>query len=137
MHSYLISLRITGEDLDHKRVSADLGIEPTQIRIRGQPRPGSKSVWRDTMWEYEVRPSSGKDWDSLEQGLKKIALRFQPQKEILRRYQQQFKVELFCGHFSSGFNGGPTLSPEILKQLGEFGVEVSLDTYSSADSSDE
>jgi hypothetical protein len=38
---------------------------------------------------------------------------------------------LWCGHFSSSFGGGPTLSPQILRVLADFGVELILDTYVS------
>jgi hypothetical protein len=130
MHSYLVSLRINGDALNLKEISSELGIEPTQTRMKGQPR-GGKSIWTDYMWEYEARPSKGKDWDSLEDALKAILSKFRARKKILSRYQRKFKVGLFCGHFSSSFDGGPTLSPLVLKQLGHFGVELFIDTYLS------
>jgi hypothetical protein len=40
-------------------------------------------------------------------------------------------VFLWCGDFSSSFGGGPRLSPQILKALGDFGVELILETYFS------
>jgi hypothetical protein len=82
------------------------------------------------MWEYEVRP--GNDvvvWDSLENGLRSVLSVFAACTEELRKYQQRFKVLLWCGDFSSSFGGGPTLSPTILKALGDFGVELILQTY--------
>jgi hypothetical protein len=45
-------------------------------------------------------------------------------------------VILWCGHFQSSFDGGPTLSPELLKQLGEFEVELFIDNYFSEERSD-
>jgi hypothetical protein len=53
---------------------------------------------------------------------------------MLREYQQRFDVCLFCGHFTSNFDGGPTFSPSLLEELGDFGVELFLDTYHSAES---
>jgi hypothetical protein len=135
MHSYLVALRITGKALNVTDVTHMLGITPTQTRIQGQLRPGGRSVWDESMWEYEVRGNNRKgEWRSLEGGLDKILSRFAPSKKILRRYQRGFKVQLFCGHFSSSFNGGPKLSPALLKRLGNFGVELFLDTYSSIQS---
>ena len=90
------------------------------------------------MWEYEVLPSNKKsksEWSSLEEGLAEILLTFRTHKRMLRQFQRRFKVCLFCGHFSSSFDGGPTLSPSLLRQLGDFGVELFLDTYFSDDSS--
>jgi hypothetical protein len=68
-------------------------------------------VWDESMWEYEVRPNRNRkrDWSSLElePGLTKIASAFRSRKRLLRNYQRRFKVCIFCGHFSSSFNGGP------------------------------
>jgi hypothetical protein len=86
------------------------------------------------MWEYEAKPSNEeREWQSLEQGLQTLLSMFASRLASLREYQQRFKVSLFCGHFTSSFNGGPTLSPSMLEQLGEFGVELFLDTYCSDD----
>jgi hypothetical protein len=84
------------------------------------------------MWEYEVRP--GKDkvaWDSFEDGLRTLHSVFISRKKALLEYQQRFKVFLWCGHFSSSFGGGPTLSPSILTALGDLGVELVLASYFS------
>jgi hypothetical protein len=131
MHTYSVALRICGADLDLTDISAKLGLNPTQTRIIGQPR-SPKSVWPESMWEYEVWP--GQDvvmWDSLEDGLRSLVSAFASCKEELRKYQQRYNVSLWCGHFSSSFNGGPVLSPTILKALGDFGVELILETYFS------
>ena len=86
------------------------------------------------MWEYEVRPGDGKTvWDSLEDGVQTVISAFVSREGELRNFQQRYKVFLWCGHFSSSFCGGPTLSPQILKALADFGVELILDTYSSYD----
>jgi hypothetical protein len=137
MHSYLVALRISGPTLDVADVTAKLSLKPSQTRIAGQSRPGVKSVWDESMWEYEVRPNRNPkcDWSSLEQGLTKIISAFRSRKRLLRNYQRRSKVRIFCGHFSSSFNGGPTLSPSLLKELGNLGVELFLDTYSSSDAS--
>jgi len=87
------------------------------------------------MWEYEAKPTNGeREWRSLEEGLNAILSMIASRQRTLREYQQRFKVSLFCGHFTSSFDGGPTLSPSMLERLGEFGVELFLDTYCSEDS---
>jgi hypothetical protein len=84
------------------------------------------------MWEYEVRPGEDKVmWDSLEDGLQTLISAFVLREAALRNYQRRFKVFLWCGDFSSSFGGGPRLSPQILKALGDFGVELILETYFS------
>jgi hypothetical protein len=133
MHTYSVALRITGTDLDLPDISAKLRLKPTQTRVIGQAR-SPNSVWDESLWEYEVRPGEDKPvWDSLESGLQTLILAFVSRKEELRDYQQRYKVFLWCGHFSRSFCGGPTLSPQILKDLADFGIELILDTYSSYD----
>ena len=84
------------------------------------------------MWEYEVRPGEDKvGWDSLEDGLQTVISAFVPRERELRNYQQQYRVFLWCGYFSTSFCGGPALSPQILRALADFGVELILDTYAS------
>jgi Domain of unknown function (DUF4279) len=130
----LVSLRISGHALDPSKITSEPGIEPTQVRIKGQPRPGGKSVWDESMWEYEPTPSGReREWRSLEEGLRAVLSLFASRQQLLRDYQQRFRVCLFCGHFTSSFNGGPTLAPSLLKELGDFGVELFLDTYGSGE----
>src|SRR5438552_982902 len=135
MHSYLVSLRISDKTLDPSTITSELGIEPTQVRIEGQARPGGGSAWDESMWEYEAKANNGgREWHSLEQGLQALLSMFASRQATLREYQQRFKLSLFCGHFTSSFNGGPTFSPSLLKELGDFGVELFLDTYCSGES---
>jgi hypothetical protein len=56
MHTYSVALRISGTDLDVDEVSAKLRLKPTQTRVIGQPRYSDKSVWSESMWEYEYDP---------------------------------------------------------------------------------
>jgi hypothetical protein len=131
MHEYSVALRISGVKLDPAEVTARLGLIPTQVRIAGQPRPGGKSVWDEAMWEYEVWADGKSAWSSLEEGLRTLLSAFRLSNEILEHYQRSFRVFLWCGHFSSSFDGGPTFSSTMLQQLGDFGVESCLDTYFS------
>jgi hypothetical protein len=132
MHEYSVALRISGTKLDPTEVTMRLHLTPTQVRIAGQPRPGGKSAWDESMWEFEVRPDGKTAWPSLEEGLRTLLSSFQSLHETREHYQREFHVFLWCGHFSSSFDGGPALSSTLLKQLGDFGVELHLDTYSSA-----
>jgi hypothetical protein len=131
MHEYSVALRISGAKLDTTEVTARLHLAPTQVRIAGQPRPGGKSVWDESMWEYEVLPEGKAAWSSLEEGLRTLLSAFQWLNATLEHYRRNFHVFLWCGQFSSSFDGGPTFSSTLLKQLGDFGVELYLDTYSS------
>jgi hypothetical protein len=106
----------------------DLGLDPTLTNVVGDPR-SPNTVWKTTTWELEVFPTGGSYWDSLESGLAALLKLFVPHKNALQEYRNRYEVFIWCGHFSSSFDGGPLLSAEILKALGEFGVPMELDTY--------
>ena len=135
MHEYSVALRINGAKLDPTEVTTRLGLTPTQVRTAGQLR-SDKSVWNESMWEYEVRPKGKTYWASLGEGLETVLGAFESRIATVQHYQSASHVFLWCGHFSSSFSGGPTFSPSLLKQLGEFGVELVLDTHFVDDSRD-
>jgi hypothetical protein len=96
MHTYSVALRISGTDLDVDEVSAKLRLKPTQTRVIGQPRYSDKSVWSESMWEYDVRPSEGKVvWDSLEDGLRTLLSAFVSREVELREISSD--TESSCG----------------------------------------
>ena len=138
MHSYTLSLRIESPTLDTSRVTKELGITPTQTRAVGQYR-GPSSLWTEALWEFDVgpvRPGLAAErkpgwpgWDSLEKAFEKLLGIFSPHAGLIQSYRQHHEVYFWVGHFSSSFDGGPRLSPEILKALGDFGVPVWVDTH--------
>lgn len=138
MHSYTVSLRIESAKLDTSRVTEELGITPWQTRFVGQYR-GPTSVWSEALWEFEVAPEQPDvapenwphwaQWESLEKAFEKLLSIFAPHAKRIQSYKQDHKVYIWVGHFSSSFDGGPRLSAEILKALGDFGVPVWVDTH--------
>jgi len=88
-------------------------------------------VWEKALWEFEVLPEGRSDWDSLEIGLATLLNIFSSRTKALQEYSKNHDVYIWCGLFSSRFAGGPHLSAEILKRLGDFGMSLWLDTYSS------
>jgi Domain of unknown function (DUF4279) len=135
MHSYSVEFRILSEseDLDIKAISENLGMTATNTRQRGEAKSASR-VFAESMWGYSVYPEHGlKDWDSLEEALESLLAILMPLKDKIREYILKYKVVVWCGHFTSSFDGGPTFSPEVLEKLSALGVELFLDTYCSSD----
>jgi len=138
MHSYTVSLRIESATLDASRITEELGVTPTQTRAVGQFR-GARSVWTEALWEFDVTPNQSDvavenwpdwpQWESLEKAFEKLLRTFSHQVPLIQDYRRHHDVYLWVGHFSSSFDGGPRLSPEILKALGSFGVPVWIDTH--------
>jgi hypothetical protein len=130
MHNYTVSLRISSAALDAAQATRELGLAPTQTRKVGD-RKSADEVWDKALWELEVFPKGRTDWDSLEAGLIALLKIFAPQTKAIQEYGKKHDVFIWCGHFSSSFDGGPRLSAEILRALGEFGVPLWFDAYSS------
>ena len=138
MHEYTVELRIYGRDLNITSVTEQSGLEPSLVRKVGDRRSETLQ-WDEAMWAYNGFPQSaeGVTWPSLEEGLSFLLARLQPLKDILETYKSEQKIILWCGHFQSDSNASTTLSAEILKKLGDFGVELFIDNYYSLDSEEE
>lgn len=131
MHRYTVELRIVGQTLDPDEVTRMLGLVPTRVAKKGEPKvEGATSKWAANVWGFEVLPPGKDDWPSLEDGIEALLRTFRPIRERLHACSAGNEIYLWCGHFTSSFDGGPTLSPTLLKSLGEFGVQLILDTYS-------
>jgi hypothetical protein len=127
LHEYTVALRISGERLDIDALTRQLRVQPTQIVKVGDVRRGSPS--KKAIWSHEVFSQAGTSWTSLEDGLMALIAVFEPRKQAIELLQQEFEVFLWCGHFSSSFDGGPQLSPHAFKALASLGVTLYLDTY--------
>lgn len=140
MHYYTVEFVIytDKDEFDIDSISNTLGITPSNFKIKGEPISDTNSkVHSESMWGYSVSPESGhEDWESLEDGLKALLNIFLPLENKIRHYLTRYQVVIWCGHFSSSFDGGPTLSADVLRQLGKLGAELFLDTYFITDNED-
>ena len=130
MHTYTVALRIQSPGLVPSQITKEVGITPTQTRAVGEHR-ASRKVWDKALWELEAFPQNGSHWDSLETGIASLLKIVAHRNKELQEYGRKHEVFIWCGHFSSSFDGGPCLSAEILKALGDFGFPLWLDTYCS------
>src|SRR5262249_5764896 len=122
-HRYTIEFRIWGDALDADEVSRDLGLQPCQTRTSGASRFPGRSDHRG-MWAYAGPAGAPTEWASLEDGLTNLIEHLWPYREKIAKYRATADLVWWCGHFQSGFDGGPTLSAALLRKLGEFGAEL-------------
>jgi len=131
MHSYSVQFRISGKDLNPDEVTRRLDLQPCQVRIAGERRSASQ-VWDESLWSYDGRATSdeaAKEWASLEDGLRHVLDKLLPKKGLIQEYTRTHEAVWWCGHFQSGFDGGPTLSSSLLALLGDLGVPLFIDNY--------
>ena len=133
MNQYTVDFRIEGESLLPEQVTLDLGVEPSLVRRKGDPR--GSSIFGKSMWAFGGR-GAGRDWTSLEEGLRQLLDELAPLRPVLEPYFQTCSVYWWCGSFQSEFGSTVSLSPELFRLLGAFGAPVRLSSYFSEDAGD-
>jgi hypothetical protein len=136
MHKYSVQLRISGQRLEPDAVTQAMNLVPNLTRMAGSRR-SQTSAWTEALWSFDGGDStSDKEWDSLADGLNYLLDRLEAKKHTINQLAQEFSVIWWCAHYQSSFDGGPTLSVELLKRLSDFGVPLYLDNYFSAESNE-
>jgi hypothetical protein len=118
-----------GKELDPEAVTQDLGLEPSLVSNIGD-RIGNR-IRNEAVWEYNGHPEDD-NWQSIEDGLLFVLNRLWPLREKLDKYRLKADLFLWVGQFQMGLSGGPILSPSLLRNLADFGVQVAIDCYFSA-----
>jgi|SoiMetStandDraft_5_1073268.scaffolds.fasta_scaffold88539_1 uncharacterized protein DUF4279 len=131
-HRYTVELRVWDDDLDPDVITRETGLQPCQTRRRGLKR--GERIDSEGLWAFDGGYSQ--DWDSLSDGLSFLLDRLRGYEEFFQRYAAKYDVVWWCGHFQSAFDGGPTLSHELLERLTFFGASLFIDNYFSRDPDD-
>ena len=135
VHEYSVALTIVGE-LDEDAVSTKLGLRATTFLKKGESM-GPKRQRELSVWSFELGPSANTlAWQSLDDGLRHLAEKLLPLKSRLEELRQRYSTYAYCGHFGSGFGGGPSISPETLRMLAELGLTLTIKTYWSDESAE-
>lgn len=118
-----------GNGLVSDQVSASLGLLPS-LTLE-ESHPGSLRHSHRSCWAYDGREHSGFqfEWSSLEDGLSFLTGVLRPLQSKVADLSGQFRVMWWCGHFQSSFDGGPTLSAELLTELGAWRLPLFIDNY--------
>ena len=131
-HRYEVEFRIFSETLDPTVITRELGLDPCQVRIHGSRRSDGKTFIG--MWAFDGSKDDTTQrsvWTSLEEGLSYVLDDLWPRRNIIAGYASNAELIWWCGHFQNSFDGGPRLSPHLLKRLGEFGAVLYIDNYFS------
>lgn len=129
-HRYSVQFRISG-DIVPDEVTRHLGLQPNEIRLAGALIHGRRM--EESLWSYSGAPEGVfvQEWQILEDGISYMLDKLLPKKELIRYYTDNYSTILWCGHFQSSFDGGPTFSRSLLSKLADFDVPVFIDNYFS------
>lgn len=130
-HIYTVQLRFSGDQLEPSEVSDRLNLLPSNAF--SQLKNESASRKRRPYWAYNGQGEVGfqLEWACLEDGLKFLFKILDSRKEEIVALSRQFDGLWWCGHFQSSFDGGPTLSPKLLTEIGSYGISLNIDNYFS------
>jgi len=126
------TLLIYHDDLDPERITGLLGIEPSHTQVRGRvlTKPSGKT-FTPPIGGWFLSTQGAITSRDVRRHLDWILKRLVGKDETLRHLQEEgHRTEVFCYWlFSAAGNGGPTLSPAIMRRLGELGLEIGFDIY--------
>ena len=129
MHEYDVALAISGDEIDEAEISALLNLKCSVFHRRGERR-SPDAVNESSAWVHHVDLSEGKpEWQSLELGLSSLIQLMLSRRGALQELRKRYSVEAYCGHFGSGFGGGPSISPETMNLLADLALTLTINTY--------
>lgn len=126
-HLYTVELRFTSATLDPSEVGRRLNLEPSGSSLAH----GARS--KRAFWAYNGHDQPGfrAEWESLEHGLDFLLNALASCQSTIVELSGQYSACWWCGHFQSGFDGGPTLSPGLLGRIATYGLPLAIDNYFS------
>lgn len=127
-HCYTVELRFVGDDLDPDAITSELALPPSVMNSLRTPLPGRV---RRPLWGYNGHddPAFQAEWSSLEEGLNFLVGRLSAIRPNIVGLAGRYEGLWWCGHFQTSFDGGPTLSPQLLRLLSAFECSLFLDNY--------
>jgi len=130
-HAYTVELRFIGPQLEPTDISKRLNLVASAELSPAGRLVGTRR--RTPFWAYNGKGEIGfqSEWESLEEGLQFLLGCLQSRKSKVVTIAQEFRAIWWCGHFQASFDGGPTLSADLMTEIGSYGIPLSIDNYFS------
>ena len=127
-----VSFRVAGDTLDPHLVTAQLGIEPSLARRRGEPLPRRSHIRQRTgVWILRSREP---ERASLERHLAKLLELLTPRAPEIRRLRAMgYDTNFFCGLFPPGDWAGFLLPADVLRQVSALGANLGVEIYANGE----
>ncbi len=121
-----LDLRIYGEDLIPKEVTAALGHRPSKFWQKGDPLPSGPRVRRQSAWFLEA-PEKKKG--EIDDQIDWIFSRLSSDLRVWKRLGRRFKINLNAVIYMEDWNRGLEISPESMALISHRGLTLGLDIY--------
>ena len=123
------SLRISSDKRSCESISKVLKAEPSSAANRGDPtskHAPASGVRELSSWILE---SGVGTTQSLEEHLGALLPFVEAHAEGLQQLAEDCKLEIFCGFSSGNGQGGFVIEHDLLRRIGEVGLDIVLDLY--------
>lgn len=129
-----VTLHISADKLDPDEVTILLGQVPTSARRTGDLIFNSKGkqlgICRRGTWSLQHKPELDSIPEELETAILLLLSQLTSDLSVWSSLGAKYKIALFCGLFLDAPNRGLELSADLLKCLGDRGIQLGLDIYS-------
>ncbi len=123
---------IWGDELDPAECTLATGLTPTELEIKGQPRPGGRPPVPVTNWGITLEK---RRLYSLDKALSELLDLLWPQREKMLEFIASHSVSAIFSANVTIYQDRPeyNLSPDTLQRLAYFKVEFCLDIFDYRD----
>lgn len=125
-----VALRICGDSLSPQKISELLGCDATYMHLKGDTRigkvTGTKLVHKSSIWS--LRPPQQTS-EQLDNQIHELLAMLSTDLQVWKDISSQYSVDVYCGLFLAMTNEGLEIKPKTLLDLGERGIQLSLDIY--------
>jgi hypothetical protein len=129
-------MRICNDDLDPERITCVLGIKPSGTQVKGRPHTRRSGVTSTpTIGGWFLSSEGVINSRDVRRHVDWILGVLAGKEEALRRLQQEEGtwMDIFCYWLSAEGHGGPSLSPAIMRRLGQLELAIGFDIYGPFD----
>ncbi|MDR3157488.1 MAG: DUF4279 domain-containing protein [Zoogloeaceae bacterium] len=112
-------------------IAAKLEMNPEYIHKMGERRTTPDGMFLEGIYDenYCTFSLDRKGEEELNEMLARIIIELLPHKNLFHRIRSEGgRAEFFIGWFSTG-NTGDTLGHDMLKKMGDLGIDLALDVY--------
>ncbi|MBK9586627.1 MAG: DUF4279 domain-containing protein [Alphaproteobacteria bacterium] len=129
VNSTTVSLRFSGGE-DHDEIASIIGVTPTRIERKGQPRVHGRKINESGCWIYSLEFISP---GNLNAQIAKIFEKTTKDNKSWLSLSKKYDAYLFIGIFHEEINEEIGLSAETLKCLAERHLRIYFDIYYQGD----
>ena len=121
------SFIISGEGFDPHACAAKFGLEPTEVTVRGEPRPGKRPNAPSTSWSIDIRRRAY----SIDEVVKEVLDTLWSRRESIKDFTQSASLKITFNSNVKIFAERPLycLSPATLERMAYFQAEFCLDIF--------